>query len=73
MNPPFTLEAMQQGDWPRVRAIYAEGLAKGLAAFQLTPPLWKDWDHGHLQAGRLVARRDQRVLGWAALAPVADS
>lgn len=73
MSLPFALAQMQQSDWPRVRDIYAAGLATGLAAFQLKPPLWKDWDRGHLPSARLVASVDGRVAGWAALAPVADT
>lgn len=73
MGPQFEIRALQQGDWAAVRTIYAEGLATGLAAFMLRPPLWKDWDARHLPIGRLVARRDATVLGWAALAPVADT
>jgi L-amino acid N-acyltransferase YncA len=33
-------------------------------------PAWQEWDRNHLPACRLVARRQGRVVGWAALAPV---
>ncbi|MGI9423620.1 MAG: GNAT family N-acetyltransferase [Hyphomicrobiaceae bacterium] len=65
---------MQRGDWRQVRAIYAEGLATGLAAFLKDPPMWRDWDASHLLLGRIVARQDDgAILGWAALAPVPDT
>ncbi len=67
------LEPMQPHDWSAVRAIYAEGLATGIAAFMLNPPVWKDWDAGHLACGRLVARDGGAIVGWAALAPVPDA
>lgn len=70
---PIAIEPMQPADWSAVRAIYAEGLATGLAAFVRQPPLWKDWDAGHLALGRAVARDGRDIVGWAALAPVADS
>ena len=73
MTHPIVLEAMQPHDWAEVRRIYAEGLATGLAAFMRTPPLWKSWDAGHLPIGRLVARQGPGSLGWAALAPVAET
>ncbi len=73
MSQPPTIDAMQAGDWSRVRAIYREGLATGVAAFMTTPPVWPKWNAGHLQIGRLVMRRGQDILGWSALAPVADS
>ena len=69
----FEVDAMARQDWAKVRAIYAEGLATGLAAFLVNPPIWKDWDAGHLPFGRLVARRERAIPGWAALAPVADT
>ena len=67
------IAALQRHHWKEVRRIYAEGLATGLAAFRLTPPLWKDWDGGHLAFGRFVALADETVVGWAAFAPVADT
>lgn len=74
MSPSFELVPLLQQHWGAVRAIYAEGLATGIAAFRTTPPIWKQWDAGHLGVGRLVARASHgEILGWAALAPVADS
>ena len=70
----FYIDAMQRKDWAQVRTIYGEGLATGLAAFMSVPPQWRDWDAGHLTFARSVARdRDNRVLGWSALAPVPDN
>lgn len=70
----FTLDNMQKSDWTQVRSIYADGLRTGLAAFRLAPPKWKDWDSGHLEFGRIVARdAKNKVLGWAALAPAPDT
>lgn len=70
----FTVEAMQASDWPEVRRIYAEGLRTGLAAFAASAPQWENWDRGHLQTGRLVARDSEgRVSGWSALSPVPDT
>ena len=73
MKLAFEIDEMAPLDWAEVRAIYKEGLATGLAAFLVNPPIWKVWDAGHLPFGRLVARRDRAVLGWPALAPVADT
>ena len=33
-------------------------------------PSWEAWDAAHLSEHRLVAERDERVVGWMALAPV---
>ena len=65
---------MHRKDWVQVRTIYGQGLATGVAAFMSVPPIWKDWDAGHITLCRIVARDDAgRVLGWAALAPVPDT
>lgn len=70
----FTIDAMRRADWPAVKAIYAEGLATGLAAFMTAPPGWRAWHAGHLALGRCVARdTGDGVLGFSALAPVPDT
>lgn len=66
------IEAMGEGDWPTVRAIYAEGIATGNATFDAEPPSWEQWDRSHLAEPRIVARVDGEVVGWAALAPVSE-
>jgi L-amino acid N-acyltransferase YncA len=67
-----TIEPMTAAHWPAVRAIYEEGIATGDATFETAAPAWTDWDRGHLPGHRLVATRDGRVVGWAALSPVSD-
>ncbi len=69
----YVIDTMGTGDWAKVRAIFAEGLASGLAAFMTTPPVWTGFDAGRLPFGRPVARRGSRLLGWAALTRVADT
>ena len=69
-SEPFTIGPMTPADWPRVRAIYLEGIATGQATFETDAPAWEQWDAAHLAVGRLVARARDRVLGWAALGPV---
>jgi L-amino acid N-acyltransferase YncA len=70
----FTIDDMTRDDWRRVRAIYGEGLATGLAAFTTSPPKWGAWNASHLEFGRLVARRAPGdVAGFAALSPVPDT
>ena len=64
------IESMTAGDWEGVREIYLEGIATGHATFETEAPSWGDWDAAHLTFGRLVARGDTSVIGWAALSPV---
>lgn len=63
---------MAPGDRERVLEIYAEGIATGDATFETEVPGWEAWDRSHLDACRLVAEEDGRVVGWAALSPVSD-
>jgi phosphinothricin acetyltransferase len=66
----FVIEPMTAGDWERVRAIYEEGIRCGNATFETSAPSWEQWDKAHLPFGRLVARSQGAVVGWAALSPV---
>jgi phosphinothricin acetyltransferase len=66
----LVIDEMRVEDWPRVRAIYAEGIATGHATFEPEAPAWDAWDASHLRAARLVARDAGRVKGWAALSAV---
>ena len=71
------IHPLNAAHWPQVRAIYAEGIATGLATFTTELPTWEAWDGSHLVAARLVAVAPNEgrpgatnVLGWAALSPV---
>ena len=66
----YAIDSMQPEDWPQVRAIYQEGIATGHATFETSAPDWEHWDAGHLPNCRLVARRKQKIWGWAALSAV---
>lgn len=64
----FTIEPMTADDAETVIAIYAEGIATGVATFDRTPPDWRRWNATHRKECRLVARGpDGTVLGWTAL------
>lgn len=66
------IEPMRPADWPAVREIYAAGIATANATFETDPPDWARWDAAHLADHRLVARQNDTVVGWVALAPVSD-
>ncbi len=61
---------MQPESWPAVREIYREGIATGNATFETELPGWEKWDSGHRKDCRLIARREEQIIGWAALSPV---
>jgi L-amino acid N-acyltransferase YncA len=57
-------------DWEAVSAVYAAGIASRNATFETEVPGWEAWNAAHLAEHRLVAERDGRIVGWAALSPV---
>ena len=66
------VDALTAADWAAVSAIYADGIETRNATFETDVPTWAEWDPAHLAAPRLVARRDDAVVGWAALSPYSD-
>ena len=64
------IDEMKASDWQHVRSIYLEGIKSGNSTFETEAPPWERWDREHLQFARLVMRDEDRILGWAALAPV---
>lgn len=67
---PLVVDTMTPADWPEVSAIYRDGIASGHATFETVVPEWAVWDAKHRPDCRLVVRRGEQVLGWAALSPV---
>ena len=67
---PLTIYRLTDKDWPIVRQIYVEGIATGQATFEVEAPEWAAWDASHHPFGRLAARADGELVGWAALSPV---
>lgn len=68
----FNIESMKASDWEQVAMIYTEGIKTKVATFQSEAPSWEDWDSGHCEICRLIARNGDSILGWAALSPVSS-
>lgn len=66
----YKIEIMKPSDWKQVSEIYTDGINTKVATFQSEVPSWEEWDKGHCDTCRLVARNDDDILGWAALSPV---
>ena len=66
----FIIENMRDDDWEAVKKIYEEGIATGNATVDTSAPTWELWNDSHRLDCRLVAKEDERVVGWAALSPV---
>ena len=68
----YIIEPLRPEDWSAVRAIYLEGIATGNATFETAAPGWTEWDAKHRPDCRLVARLDDKVIGWTALSSVSS-
>ena len=68
----YKIELMKVSDWEQVAKIYTKGIKTKVATFQSEAPSWEDWDNGHCEICRLVARKGDTILGWAALSPVSS-
>lgn len=68
----FTVENMKASDWQQVSQIYLEGINTGIATFQSDITGWDEWDRGHIDKCRLVAKVDDTVLGWVTLSLVSS-
>ncbi|WP_201712809.1 GNAT family N-acetyltransferase [Rossellomorea arthrocnemi] len=66
------IDEMRKSDWNQVADIYREGIATGNATFQKDVPSWEEWDANHIEAGRIVVRSEDSIVGWAAMSPVSS-
>lgn len=66
------IREMLKEDWPKVSAIYIQGIEGNKATFTTVCPTYEEWDEGHLQVGRLVAVKGDEVVGWVALSPTSS-
>jgi phosphinothricin acetyltransferase len=71
MIETIRVDEMRPSDGPAVLAIYAAGIATGIATFETAVPDWETWTAGHRPDCRFVARdEDGTVLGWTAVSQV---
>jgi len=61
------IEFLTKNDWDVVRSIYFEGIATGDATFEKNPPSFEEWDSSHFHDCRIIAKRGNQIIGWAAL------
>ena len=66
------IRPMISADADAVMAIYREGIASGVATFEIGPPSWPDFDAGKHPFGRFVAEEAGAVLGWIVLSPTSS-
>jgi L-amino acid N-acyltransferase YncA len=68
----ITIELLRLEHWEAVAKIYADGIATGHATFESSVPSWEAWDAAHIADLRVVAVKNEVVVGWAALSAVSS-
>jgi len=66
----FKIDEMRSKDWEQVSQIYREGIDTSNATFETVSPSWNSWISDHVQGCNIIARKEVRILGWAALSPI---
>jgi phosphinothricin acetyltransferase len=66
------IRALTPDDWPRVQAIYVEGIETRNATFETEPPSWAAFDADKLDRHRFVAEEGGEVVGWIAASPTSS-
>lgn len=72
MDMDIQIEALTKNNWEVVRSIYIEGISTGEATLEKDHPSFEEWDSSHLPDCRIIARRGNQIVGWAALSPVSS-
>jgi phosphinothricin acetyltransferase len=61
---------INKANFSEVQSIYQQGIATGVATFEIVVPDWEYWNNNHLPIGRILAIKDDQFLGWASLSAV---
>ena len=64
------IELLEKRHFAAVSKIYSEGLATGIASFEINTPSWEQWNKKILRQCRYVALIDDKVSAWCALSAV---
>lgn len=59
-------------NYPQVADIYLQGIATGIATFQMEATDWETWNKNHLPNCRIAAFEGDQMAGWAAISPVSS-
>lgn len=67
MGMTYVIEEMKVTDWKGITTVYKQGIATKQSTFQTEVPSYEEWDAGHIQSCRFVARVEGKVVGFVAL------
>lgn len=66
------LDRMLATHWNEVADIYRQGIDTGIATFEKIVPAYEVWNESHIQECRSIVKKDDKVIGWAALSNVSS-
>jgi phosphinothricin acetyltransferase len=67
MTAPVQIAPLTEDHWPAIAAIHREGIATGMATFDVAPAQsWAEWREGRISESCIIAVREGYVVGWAA-------
>ncbi|SFD40110.1 GNAT family N-acetyltransferase [Clostridium uliginosum] len=64
------IDEMKKEDFKELTRIYEEGIKTKISTFQNKAVSYDEWNKGHIKECRLVARSEDKILGWAALSKI---
>lgn len=67
------IRALLEADYPRVKAIYQQGIDGGNATFTSKAKEWAEWDQERAKAARLVGLIGDEIVAWACLSDVSNN
>lgn len=65
-----SIRSLINTDWNSISKIYADGIATGIATFETVVPNWETWSTKHIESCRIVAIKNNAVVGFAVLSQV---
>ncbi|MGE4213727.1 MAG: N-acetyltransferase family protein [Anaerotignaceae bacterium] len=68
----IVISKIMDSDKDDVLRIYSQGIETNLATFETKCPTWESWKETHMNTGRIVAKVDGIVVGFAALMRVSQ-
>lgn len=66
----IVINEIKKEDFDEIMEIYNQGIKTGVSTFQTEVPTYAEWDDGHIKECRLLARNENKILGWVALAKI---
>ena len=66
----IVVRTLLKTDWDSVSKIYKQGIATGIATFEIECPNWKKWDTEYISVCRIVAVYNQHIVGFSVLSNV---